>query len=598
MRKIFPIVVFLILIISGIGAGSYLERTDSNSELSNQSEYIILSDPVIKEKVEGHLLLDFEESNSYINNIGEPILPIISKRYVFPFGTKIEDIQISFSDIKEYGLSNKIKSGSSPVIIVDGVETHIDKNEDQVDVYNINKLYPEKHYSIFYNAGLEDGEHVIIINLECYPIQYNPVENKIYSAGKLDIDILFEPSEEPIVYTDEYDLVIIAPDIFSEDLQPLIDHKNSFGINTILKTTESIYDEYDGRDQPEQIKYFIKDAIENWDITYVLLVGGKKSLILDDDLWHVPVRYANIYDGSYPYDAHPYGIGFLSDLYFADIYKVKNDEIVFDDWDSDNNDVFAEWSLDNKDIIDFYPDVYVGRLACRNNNEVQIMVDKIITYESEGTDPSWFNNIVGVGGDSFDGSGGGYDWLEGEERNQLAFDYLSEFNPVRVWASNKDTGDPVPSRADIFKAINDGCGFIYFAGHSNPASWQTYWYHDWNRENFTESFSIYSMMLGFKNKEKLPVCVIGSCEPLKFNVSFLSFINRQTESFPIPECLGWVFTRNPDGGSIATIGYTQLEWVATWGWDSVDDGIPDCTQYVSGYLDVGIWIVDSSMHMG
>jgi len=93
------------------------------------------------------------------------------------------------------------------------------------------------------------------------------------------------------------------------------------------------------------------------------------------------------------------------------------------------------------------------------------------------------------------------------------------------------------------------------------------------------------MMLGLKNNEKLPVCVIGSCEPCRFNVSFFSFINRPTEIFPTPECLGWVFTRNPNGGSIATIGYTQLEWVATWGWDSIDDGIPDCTQYVSGYMD-------------
>jgi len=30
-----------------------------------------------------------------------------------------------------------------------------------------------------------------------------------------------------------------------------------------LKTTESIYEEYSGVDKPEQIKYFIKDALEN-----------------------------------------------------------------------------------------------------------------------------------------------------------------------------------------------------------------------------------------------------------------------------------------------------------------------------------------------
>ena len=98
-------------------------------------------------------------------------------------------------------------------------------------------------------------------------------------------------------------MVIIAPEKFSTDLQPLIDHKNSHGMQTILKTTESIYTEFSGRDQPEKIKYFIKSAIENWNITYVLLVGGKKSLLTgnwgiegprtSNDDRYVPVRYKN-----------------------------------------------------------------------------------------------------------------------------------------------------------------------------------------------------------------------------------------------------------------------------------------------------------------
>lgn len=44
----------------------------------------------------------------------------------------------------------------------------------------------------------------------------------------------------------EYDLVIIAPDMFSDALQPFIDHKNSFGVQTFLKTTEDIYDDFTG----------------------------------------------------------------------------------------------------------------------------------------------------------------------------------------------------------------------------------------------------------------------------------------------------------------------------------------------------------------
>ena len=41
----------------------------------------------------------------------------------------------------------------------------------------------------------------------------------------------------------------------------------------------------EGRDKPEQIKYFIKNAKETWNITYVMLVGNYAQ---------VPTRYANL----------------------------------------------------------------------------------------------------------------------------------------------------------------------------------------------------------------------------------------------------------------------------------------------------------------
>ena len=100
---------------------------------------------------------------------------------------------------------------------------------------------------------------------------------------------------------EEYDLVIISPDVFSSDFQLLIDHKNSLNVRTILKTTEDIYDGFNGRDQPEQIKYFIKYAIETWNIGYVMLVGGAELL---------PARITNVY---YQYDYKTYW-NFLSDL--------------------------------------------------------------------------------------------------------------------------------------------------------------------------------------------------------------------------------------------------------------------------------------------
>ena len=185
---------------------------------------------------------------------------------------------------------------------------------------------------------------------------------------------------------DDYDLVIIAPQKFSSSLAPLITHKNSYNMNTFLKTTEEIYDEYTGRDQPEQIKYFIKDAIEQNHISYVLLVGGKKGQLPS---WHVPVRYSNLDD----LDRYTF---FISDLYYADIYE--NGTTDFEDWDSDGDGIFAEWGQDDLDLL---PDVHIGRLPCRNRFEVKTIVQKIITYETTTYGEQWFNRIVAIGGDQF-----------------------------------------------------------------------------------------------------------------------------------------------------------------------------------------------------
>jgi hypothetical protein len=48
-------------------------------------------------------------------------------------------------------------------------------------------------------------------------------------------------------------LVIITPAKFSNELQPLVNHKNAHGVKTLLKTTEDIYAAYQGVDKPEQI---------------------------------------------------------------------------------------------------------------------------------------------------------------------------------------------------------------------------------------------------------------------------------------------------------------------------------------------------------
>jgi len=269
-----------------------------------------------------------------------------------------------------------------------------------------------------------------------------------------------------------YDLIIIAPEKFADDLLPLIDHKDAYAVDTILKTTEEIYQDYPGVDKPEQIKYFIKDAIESWNITYVLLVGGLNSLFFAtprDDLnqgsedWYVPVRYTNLQEGS---DGDP---GFLSDLYYADIYDSEGN---FSSWDKDKNGesdgIFANWKFGaGRDIIDLYPDVYVGRLACRNNLEVRIMVGKIINYEQQSFQESWFEDVIVVAGDTHNDSG--TDYIEGEVMcDYILQHYMDEKHPIKLYASNRDINpEYVCSPENIIRELSNGCSYLFFTGHAS-----------------------------------------------------------------------------------------------------------------------------------
>jgi hypothetical protein len=87
-----------------------------------------------------------------------------------------------------------------------------------------------------------------------------------------------------------------------------------------------------------------------------------------------------------------------------------------------------------------------------------------------------------------------------------------------------------------------------------------------------------------KNGEKLPIVVVGGCHNSEFNVSFFDWIKNRWTYVPTPECWSWELMRTIGGGSIATIGCTGLGYGMVG--DEDGDGIPDCVQYLGGYIDI------------
>ena len=186
------------------------------------------------------------------------------------------------------------------------------------------------------------------------------------------------------------------------------------------------------------------------------------------------------------------------------------------------------------------------------------------------------------------------EWTTGEKvlkGRGGALYYMDGFDKDIIWTSNGN----FTSQDDVIKALNKGSGFMFMSGHGSPNVWADHYpgvpgnrgpasvtglrvtsLIPWPPFYSKPVFPIDTL----SNDEKLPVAVIGGCHNSQFNVSMvlgfydglqyifnglpilnkikLPKIHMWCHGTPVPECFSWRLVRNPDGGTIATIGNTGL----------------------------------------
>lgn len=566
MKKIIPILVVGILVISGFGAVGLPE-----DRAREKTDTITFSEPTINDEGE-YVNLEFQDTDTYLKISGNPMIPMYVKVFYLPFGVENVKIDCKPHDIYERSVPKEVvPTPQSAARIYDKDYTLPDliKNEE---IYSSADPYPSEWYSYRIGVGLnEEDAQSTIVAIHLYPVKYVPLDDKIYYTDGADVKVTYEKPAKSLTKSSstEYDMVIIAPLKFSWLLQKLVKHKNDHGVRTILKTTLEIYANYEGVDEPEKIKNFIMSAKEKWNITYVLIVGGLTSYTNaydKDDCnhgsrdWNVPVRYTNIVEGA--------EIGCPSDLYFSDIYKYDESKgkTDFENWDPNFDVIFAEYYKHpgvQNDRLDLYPDVYLGRLACRNIFEVMLMVNKIINYEKAPANPSWFKRMVVIAGKTFDLYEGVPD---GEVVCNTALDYMGDLidDPVTVYVSNNDTGGYRPTTDEIIEAFSQGAGYVNFQGHGNPIAWDTIWADG----NYPKDWSGGLRLFNFwrlANGRRLPVVIVGGCHNALYNVSIYKTLHSSefggdhwywTHGTPAPVCFSWGLCVIPYGGAIASTGCT------------------------------------------
>lgn len=567
---------FILFSTGGAAAHQSLYDNSPQNVINNIEESIKVPFILIGQTDES-TTITLEDDNLWLLKPGNPKVPMITKTFTFPLGTTIIDVSCLPQSLSRMNLQYQIEAVPS-FQSINGNKT-LGSSVKDVLIYNSTYPYPLSWYDIQIGGGLDkENNHVTILSIQMYPVRFIPTERSLTVTSAFDISIIYELPHQDIHTTntdDTYDLVIITPSNYASDLVVLKDHKERCGLPTLIKTTQAIYTEFNGRDNTEKIKYFIKHAIESYDTKYVLLIGDIKQL---------PIRSTD----AYPWDPY-HGVGLLSDLYYADIYDASGG---FCNWDANNNNIFGEvvtdnfppLNEDNIDKVDLYPDVHIGRIPCSTNEELITMINKIITYEIVTYNQIWFQKIILIGGDTFPlTKGSPPNVFEGEITNIKVSQQLPDFEKVFLWASDRNL-----NARTFNKAISQGAGFVSYAGHGFEHGWGTYRPNAIIDGNLIIYYSPF--IKGIDNGHRLPIVFFDACLTAKFDFNISDLIGYYGLKARLVNILlggytsddyfspfAWSFIKHEGGGGIAAVGATRPAYTY------VDkDGV-----YAgAGYLDV------------
>jgi PKD repeat protein len=413
---------------------------------------------------------------------GAPVLPFKTARILLPYGTVLSDIEIVADDENALEGSYTVEPGQE--LLPTGFASADAGTPPDPAIYESSGQFPGKLYSLLSVQRLT-GYTVLLLNL--HPVQYVPQTGEItyyqsltvnvkaaYPArtaatppsllravpedevrvrqmvdnpqtldtyvGALDAASKAVPMASPLVDEgDPHDYIIITSDILSDTLQTLADWKAGKGLAARVFTTQEITSTYSGDDDPERIRNFIVDAYTTWADTdhplqYVLLGG-------DDEV--VPIRTIRVQYGGYVAPKMPV------DLYYGGLDG---------DWDADGDGDYGEPAGLGAagEEVDFFAEVYVGRMTVETITETMHIVSKTLAYEQNPT-ADYLDRALWLGNKLKDSP---LTW--GGDSKDLVSNLIPQYNVTPLYQR-----DGTYSTDGVINNMNAGVHLVNFDGHGN-----------------------------------------------------------------------------------------------------------------------------------
>jgi hypothetical protein len=491
MKKIvLGILVSLLMVGSVIAGSTSVNNIELNENLTLfEDGEIVTSIPVGSYEIESTDQGDIVTVEDFGRLLipGKPDLP--TKIFAIAIPPSAQYVDISYDTGERIELPGEYNVMPIPLPQVIGVEDpEVREKEDQVYnenyeiTYNIDKTYPASIVEFERTAGFRKYN---LVDVRVNPFSYKPLSGKLtyypditvyisytFPEGYDPTEIMFDEVESFEQRASEfilnyevakdwyptspsgrsiYDYVIITLDSLTSSVNDLVDWEESKGKSVNVVTTSWINSNYNGYDLAEKIRNFLRDKYPSneWGIEYVCLIGD-----YDD----VPIRLT----------AQNVGYGRPeTDFYYAELSYPDSQS-----WDANGNHRYGETY---GDPVDFYAEVYVGRIPWSDSNTIESICQKSATYE-QTDDPSYKKNILLLGA---------FFWWNTDnavlmeyKTNDNIHPWMSEWTMTKMYEQGQSSY-PMDYNIDYDNVKNiwssGTFAFVDWAGHGSPTACYEYY---------------------------------------------------------------------------------------------------------------------------
>ncbi|MBD3348068.1 MAG: T9SS type A sorting domain-containing protein [Candidatus Eisenbacteria bacterium] len=346
-------------------------------------------EPVLTETGE-YVRVEMEGAMTY-GAPGMPALPMAGASLLLPPGEEIDSVRVIPGERVVLPGTHVVEPGQRQYpLSFEGPFERFEADYDGLDVYP-SERHAEPNFGFFRGHG--------IASAALHPVEYDPATGEIAYYRSLDLEITTRTTSEAMrtvrekVRTDartrarlsrivdnstrqspyasvervrpisrsldpslEYKYVIVTTDSWDDYLGTFVDFQTQRGYKAGIFLKSWITSNYTGDDEQMQIRNFIIDAYNTWDIDYVLLVGdtGDANGIPHRGMWNDA------------YGESEYNIP--CDLYYSGLDGT---------WNDDGDSMWGEYSPEEADL---YPELAIGRACIDDVAGVQNFVNKTLLY--------------------------------------------------------------------------------------------------------------------------------------------------------------------------------------------------------------------------